>query len=193
MSNGIDLPARGEAIDPGDLKTVRIQIGHLRYEPLAVLSRCPAGFPQVVLGFASAPDVSPARRRFSKQVVWLTCPHIRAGIARLESAGLTRTLGRSIADDPTLREGLEADQAHYEEEARTLLARRAPWAPVGEGRFGIGGVRATGSVKCLHAHVAWTLATGRGEAGRQTLVALEDRAGDRAVLCEAGRCPGLPP
>ena len=77
---------------------------------------------------------------------WVTCPHLVAEISRLEAAGGVDRWTRAASEDATLSASLE--QAN--DEQRSLRP---------ELETGIGGARAgAGSLKCLHAHVAFALA-----------------------------------
>jgi hypothetical protein len=173
-------------VSASDREVLAAQLGRVRYDAISVLTRCPAGYPQVVLGFERE-----RARRFSRQVVWLTCPHLSGRVSQLESVGRIANLTDEISRDEAAHAALAQDQSHYEAEARALLARFAPWAPLGVEPFGIGGVADRTKIKCLHAHVAWALASGRGLAGRKTIEALLLPGNADPFLCTARRCPGL--
>ena len=92
---------------------------------------------------------------------WLTCPHLVAAVSRLEAAGGVRTWSRAAASDVELRQSLERANA----EQRALRP---------ELELGIGGARAgAGSLKCLHAHVAFALARPGYVLGERILRELE--------------------
>lgn len=77
---------------------------------------------------------------------WVTCPHVVVQISRREAAGGVEQWTRATSEDPTLAASLDAANA----EQRRLRP---------EIDAGIGGARAgAGSLKCLHAHVAFALA-----------------------------------
>jgi len=77
---------------------------------------------------------------------WLTCPALVAAVSRLEAAGGVERWTRAAAEDPTL--GASLERAHAEQrELRPELD------------LGVGGARSgAGTLKCLHAHVAFALA-----------------------------------
>ena len=90
---------------------------------------------------------------------WLVDPGIREAVARIESNGGVRKAEAEIA-------AADIEMAHrlY----RSLRDKRVgprTNGPVPSG--GVGGTRR--GVKCLHAHVAWTLAGGDDPVGRWTL------------------------
>jgi hypothetical protein len=92
---------------------------------------------------------------------WLTCPYLVAQVSRLEAAGGVERWTRAAAEQPGLAASLERANA----EQRRLRP---------ELDLGIGGARAgAGSLKCLHAHVAFALARPGYELGERVLAELE--------------------
>jgi hypothetical protein len=106
-----------------------------------VLVRCPFGQPAVTEQSAYDDAGEPFPTTY-----WLTCPQLVAAVSRLEAAGGVERWTRAAATDPELAASLE--RAHAEQRAvRPEL------------ELGIGGARpGAGSLKCLHAHVAFALA-----------------------------------
>ena len=92
---------------------------------------------------------------------WLTCPHLVAAVSRLEAAGGVERWTRAAVDDPELRDSLE--RAHSDQRALRP-----------ELDLGVGGARpGAGSLKCLHAHVAFALARPGYELGDGILAELD--------------------
>jgi uncharacterized protein len=92
---------------------------------------------------------------------WLTCPHLVAAVSRLEAAGGVERWTQAATDDPELAASLDRANA----EQRALRP---------ELDVGIAGARASaGSLKCLHAHVAYALARPGYELGERILAELE--------------------
>ena len=120
-----------------DLTTVREQLGRDPVPIDGVAARCGAGRPIVV----TQPALTPAGRPFPTRY-WLTCPRLVRAIGRVESDGGVAALERRLACDEPLREAFLAARARH------------------PGPLGIGGTRAPGAVKCLHAHAAFALGTG---------------------------------
>ena len=139
-----------------DRAVVARQIGR---EPRAfrrVVVRCPFGRPAVT---EQAPYDS-AGAPFPT-AYWLTCPHAVAKVSRLEAAGGVERWSRAAQDAPELAASL----ARANDEHRALRP---------ELDLGIGGARAgAGSLKCLHAHVAFALAHPGYELGERILAELE--------------------
>jgi uncharacterized protein len=92
---------------------------------------------------------------------WLTCPHLVAAVSRLEAVGGVERWTRAAAEEPELRESL--DRAHLEQ--RVLR----PGLDLGVG----GAQPGAGSLKCLHAHVAFALARPGYELGDRIVAELE--------------------
>jgi hypothetical protein len=105
-----------------------------------VAFRCPFGRPAVTEQAPFDENGNPFPTQF-----WVTCPHLVAAISRLEAAGGVTRWSQAAADDPALAESLRAAQA----EQRAIRP---------ELEAGIGGATREGSLKCLHAHVAFALA-----------------------------------
>jgi hypothetical protein len=85
---------------------------------------------------------------------YLTCPQVTGAVSALESGGLMREMNARLAADADLAAGYRAAHESY-------LARREEIGHVPE----IAGVSAGGMptrVKCLHVHVAHSLAVGPG-------------------------------
>jgi uncharacterized protein len=118
--------------------------------------RCPFGRPAVTEQTPYDDSGEPFPTTF-----WLTCPHLVAAVSRLEAAGGVERWSHAAADDPELRRSLE--QAN--EEQRSLRP---------ELDLGVGGARRdAGSLKCLHAHVAFALARPGYELGERIVAELE--------------------
>lgn len=139
-----------------DRALVERQLGRPPRAFRRVVVRCPFGRPAVTEQTAYDADGEPFPTTF-----WLTCPHLVAAVSRLEAAGGVERWSRAAAEDPELAASLE--RAHAEQRALRP-----------ELDLGIGGARArAGSLKCLHAHVAFALARPGYELGERILAELE--------------------
>jgi uncharacterized protein len=121
-----------------------------------VAVRCPFGRPAVT-------EQTPYDDRGEPfpTTYWLTCPHLVAQVSRLEAAGGVERWTRATGEDPELRASLESAN----DEQRRLRP---------ELDLGIGGARVgAGSLKCLHAHVAYALARPGYELGEGIVAELE--------------------
>ena len=116
------------------------QIGR---EPRAfkrVAVRCPFGRPAVTEQDPFGTDGRPFPTQF-----YVTCSWLVAAVSRLEAAGGVERWSRAVECEPELARSLEAAQAEQRRIRPELDA-------------GIGGSTRGGSLKCLHAHVAFALA-----------------------------------
>jgi hypothetical protein len=116
-----------------------------------VAVRCPFGLPAVTEQAPFDSTGAPFPTEF-----WLTCTHLVAQLARLESAGGVERWTAAAAADPALRRSLA--WAHAEQR------RLRP-----ELHGGVAGATRGGGLKCLHAHAAFALARPGYELGDRLL------------------------
>jgi uncharacterized protein len=135
-----------------DRALVARQIGREPRAFLRVVVRCPFGFPAVTEQAPYDEAGSPFPTTY-----WLTCRHLVAAVSRVEAAGGVERWTGAARADPELAESLE--RANEQQRALTGL--------------GIGGSSRDGSLKCLHAHVAYALAHPEYGLGRRILAELE--------------------
>jgi uncharacterized protein len=124
-----------------DRVVVQRQLGRPPRAFKGVVVRCPSGHPAVTEQKPYDENGEPFPTTF-----WLTCPDLVAAVSRLEAAGGVERWTRAVRDDPELGASLAAANTEQRELRPEL-------------DLGIGGARAgAGSLKCLHAHVAFALA-----------------------------------
>lgn len=142
---------------------VAAQLGREPRPPWRVQARCRFGYPTVIVSPSRLGDGTPF-----PTWAWLTCPFVSTRVAAVESAGGTGRWAERVRSDAALAAALlRADDA-------VRAARTAESG--GEdacGDVGLAGQRDPLGVKCLHAHVALSLA------------GIEDPIGE-AVLAEVG-------
>ncbi len=136
-----------------DRDVVARQIGR---EPRAfrrVVVRCPFGLPAVTEQSPYDPEGEPFPTTY-----YVTCRHLVAAISRLEAAGGVERWTRAAEDDPALA----ASRAWADELQRSQRRDLAGGEGGKDGgaslELGVGGSGRSGSLKCLHAHVAFALA-----------------------------------
>jgi hypothetical protein len=138
-----------------DRRVVERQLGRPPRAFRRVVARCPFGRPAVTEQAPFDDTGKPFPTTF-----WLTCPHLVAAVSRLEAGGGVERWSRAAAEDEQLRVSLDranADQRRIRPELD----------------LGIGGSRpGAGSLKCLHAHVAFALARPGYELGERILAEL---------------------
>jgi hypothetical protein len=141
-----------------DKKIVDKQLGRIARGVRAVVSRCPKGYPTVVLTDVFLADGTPFPTIF-----WLTCPELRKRISQVEGDGGLHKIQLLAEHNPTLRRRLiEAHQNYIA--YRYLLVDGADKSHT-VFRTGVGGVNNLTRIKCLHAHYAHYLATGLNAIG----------------------------
>ena len=136
-----------------DRAVVALQLGRQPRAFRRVAVRCPFGQAAVT----EQEPYSPAGEPFPT-MYYATCPHLVAAVSRLEAAGGVERWSRAAVDDPELADSL--DQANEEQRVfRRALAGEQQGRDDGASlELGIGGSHGGGSLKCLHAHVAYALA-----------------------------------
>ncbi len=139
-----------------DRALVERQLGRPPRAFRGVVVRCPFGRPAVTEQEPYDENGEPFPTSY-----WLTCPYLVAAVSRLEAAGGVERWTQAAARDAGL--GASLERAHAEQrELRPELD------------LGVGGARSgAGSLKCLHAHVAFALARPGYELGEQIVAELD--------------------
>jgi uncharacterized protein len=139
-----------------DRAAVERQLGRPPRAFARVVVRCPFGHPAVTEQRAFDDYGEPFPTTF-----WLTCPQLVAAVSRLEAGGGVERWTRAAAEDSRLAASLE--RAHAEQR------RLRP-----ELDLGVGGAHTgAGTLKCLHAHVAFALARPGYELGERILAEVD--------------------
>jgi hypothetical protein len=158
-----------------DRSVVSRQLGRAPRAFKRVAVRCPFGRPAVT----EQEPYDPAGEPFPT-TYWLTCRHLVTAVSRLEAAGGVERWSAATVRDPALGESLE--QANEEQRAirRELASGRTGRDRGASLGLGIGGSSSAGSLKCLHAHVAFALARPGYMLGERILAELDSAwpAGD---------------
>ncbi len=150
-------------IDASDIKSLTIQLGRHPRAIRTVLLRCREGFPAVVLNSPILPPAQPFPTLY-----WLTCPFLNKQIAMLENEGWITRFQNMMGKDVPFEAAFARAQREYMDTRKQLLAEvqtLANSAVKTVTKLGIGGVADLSKVKCLHAHYAHFLATGRNPVG----------------------------
>ncbi len=136
-------------VAPEDLAALAEQLGRPARGVVDVAARCVCGRPTVVRTAPRLPDGTPFPTLF-----YLTHPAATGAVSTLEASGVMAEMTARLAADPDLAARYAAAHEYY-------LAERARLGDVPE----IAGISAGGMpdrVKCLHVHVGYALAVGRG-------------------------------
>jgi hypothetical protein len=153
-----------------DRDVVKHQIGRNPRAFLRVAVRCPFGYPAVTEQAAYDEDGNPFPTTY-----YLTCRFLVGAVSRLEAAGGVERWSAAARSDPVLAASLE--RATEDQRAVRRALAGAPPHPDGGASLGlgIGGSSRRGSLKCLHAHVAYALARPGYDLGRRMLEEVDPR------------------
>jgi uncharacterized protein len=130
-----------------DLEVVAAQLGRPPRAVRAIAARCPSGHPAVLATNPRLADGTPFPTLY-----YLTCPKLCSLVGTLEASGLMREMTERLSTDPELA-------AAYLRTHQGYLAERNALADLGT-EVSAGGM--PGRVKCLHVHLAHTMAVGPG-------------------------------
>ncbi len=136
-----------EAVTDADKEVIAEQLGRPPRALRAVAARCPSGHPSVVQTNPRLENGTPFPTLY-----YLTCPRLSSMVGRLEASGLMREMTDRLAEDAELA-------AAYQRTHEDYLAERDAIETLGH-QVTAGGM--PGRVKCLHVHLAHTLARGPG-------------------------------
>jgi hypothetical protein len=155
-------------VTDADRAVVARQLGREPRTLRRVAVRCPFGAPAVTEQSPYGVDGEPFPTTY-----YLTCRHLVAAVSRLEAAGGVERWSEATRSD----DALAASLAAADEEQRGLRRELAGETTGRDGgaslEYGIGGSRRGGSLKCLHAHVAFALARPGYELGERILAEVE--------------------
>ena len=152
-----------------DRDVVALQIGRAPRSYRGVAVRCPFGRPAV-----SEQAPYDAEGRPFPTTYWLTCPHLVAAVSRLEAAGGVERWSARVDAEPGLRASLERATERQRELRERLSAGETGTDGGASLGSGIGGAARPERLKCLHAHVAWSLVDPAYELGRAILDEIPD-------------------
>ncbi|HEY1360432.1 MAG TPA: DUF501 domain-containing protein [Thermoleophilaceae bacterium] len=151
-----------------DRAVVATQLGRPPRAFGRVALRCPFGLPAVTEQRPYDDSGEPFPTTY-----YLTCPYLVAAVSRVEAAGGVERWTAAVDADP----GLAASRARADDEQRRVRRSLAGPARGHDGGasldLGVGGASRTGSLKCLHAHVAFALARPGYELGERMVAELQ--------------------
>lgn len=151
-----------------DRSVVAQQLGRPPRAFRRVAVRCPFGRPAVTEQAPYDPTGEPFPTTY-----YLTCPHLVAAVSRVEAAGGVERWSGRLEHDPELTRSLER-ATEQQRALRRRIAGDEEGRDHGESlEFGIGGSRNPRRLKCLHAHVAFALASPGYDLGEHILAELD--------------------
>lgn len=136
-----------EPVTDADREIIAQQLGRPPRALRAIAARCPSGHPAVVQTSPRLENGTPFPTLY-----YLTCPRLASLVGRLEASGIMKEMTERLTTDEELA-------AAYLRAHESYLAERDAIEPLGH-QVTAGGM--PGRVKCLHVHLAHTLAVGRG-------------------------------
>ena len=151
-----------------DREIVERQLGRPPRAYRRVVFRCPYGLPAVTEQEPYDVDGEPFPTTY-----YLTCPHLVAAVSRLEAAGGVERWTAATTAEPELAASLERADDEQREIRHRLAGDRAGPDGGASLELGVGGAARGGSLKCLHAHVAFALARPGYELGDRIRAELE--------------------
>jgi uncharacterized protein len=163
-----------------DRAVVERQLGRPPRAMRRVVVRCPFGAPAVTEQSPYTASGEPFPTTY-----YLTCPHVVAAVSRLEAVGAVERWSRAVRADADLAASLDRAQADQRRLRRELAGTERGRDAGASLDLGIGGSGRTGSLKCLHAHVAYAMARPGYELGERIL--------EELVPVWPERCCTVPP
>jgi hypothetical protein len=161
-------------VTDADREVVASQLGREPRTLRAVAVRCPFDAPAVTEQSPYDADGEPFPTTY-----YLTCRHLVAAVSRLEAAGGVERWTAEARSDPALGASLATGDGEQRRLRRELAGDETGSDGGASLDYGIGGSRGGGSLKCLHAHVAFALARPGYELGERILAELDPRWPDR--------------
>lgn len=179
-----------------DLLVITKQIGRKPRGVRGIVSRCPYGYPQVILNRGVVPAGDGKRKvEIFPTLFWLTCPALMKAVSRIEDQEGVRELQDRVNKSPQLKRRLKRAHRVYArlrwdlltDEERKLLQQLSPKAIKVMKESGIGGIRGEG-LKCLHTHLADFLAGGENPVGARVWDRIEsDLDRMECAVCQQGK------
>lgn len=164
--------------------TVRRQLERTDAEISAVARHCRFGYPQVIFH----PPWHAGR--IHPSLFWLSCPWLVQLIDQYESTRCIKALEEELRDDRGLADRFRREQKEF----NRYLARQSREIPLPANVAGrlrglhVGGSADPLTVKCMHAHLAVTLAGHSTVPGRRALAWLREEHGlELSVVLGKGR------
>ena len=157
-----------------DRAVVARQLGREPRTLRRVALRCPFGVPAVTEQSPYGADGEPFPTTY-----YLTCRHLVAAVSRLVAAGGVERWSAATRADSELAAILAAGDEQQRRLRRELAGETSGRDGGASLDYGIGGSRRSGSLKCLHAHVAFALARPGYELGERILTEVEPRWPER--------------
>ncbi len=181
--SGCDLNARDVTVLKWQLKTSTIYAEK-------IVERCGFGFPRIVLlnpANTGENEKDEVRYTAVANPLWLTCPYLNEMIHELENKGYISKISHFINEDVVLQRKMSSAHAHYyfmrKKNYEKTMDQKYPMEQYEIFNKGVGGVKNTSSLKCLHLQFAHYRIFKDNVAGQVTCRLLQNK-----VDCDEARC-----
>jgi hypothetical protein len=141
-----------------DICVLKWQLRSNEARVCSIVERCYHGFPRIIMLSPVKSDSTEKQINHESlsNVLWLTCPYLNEKIHNIEDMGYITKISGIIADYQALKEKMAVAHSHFyylrKRLYRDFYKDLYPEKMIGLFNTGIGGVRDTSSLKCLHMH-----------------------------------------
>lgn len=171
-----------------DLKVVKWQIERDTAFIGGVARRCDYGFPSVIY-ISPEDNISSGLLNvgFVSNLLWLTCPHLVREIHKIESNGAVKKMQDYISKNMPLKRQMDMAHVKYYYLRKRSYGHLVDFHPALSDlnimNTGIGGIRDTDNIKCLHLHYAHSAVCQENFAGRAVTRMLDKKMCCCDVTC----------
>lgn len=168
-------------LESRDIGIVKHQLGGREVFMDGVVKRCYYGMPSVIL-------LAPVNFTAVATLLWLSCPFLNKRIHALESDGFIKKIEKIIREDDSLTQEMQKAHNHYialrKSCCENFFAQNTDSSGLQKlSESGIGGIRDTGNLKCLHLAAAHYAVCADNTAGRAVFELLGEEQ-----YCANGMC-----
>ncbi len=162
-----------EQMTPEDFQVITDQLEREPRGVLGIARRCIHAYPQVIVNRPVLTKMEAVM--IFPTTMWLTCPYLKKKVSKIESDGVISLFQTRIDEDEEFAALVKRDhEAHAKYRVSLMpkdvlqsLANNYPNEHKVVVETGVGGVRSSDGVKCLHAHFADYLVLGSNVIGAE--------------------------
>jgi hypothetical protein len=147
-----------EKHNKNDIHVIKWQLNSSEAFPGGIVERCDFGYPRIILLSPECESETSCEIRLESitNLIWLTCPYLNERIHSLESDRNIPKIANFINQDSYLFSVMQNAHSHFYFLRKYVYGKFLNFPIPGEWRdlfeTGIGGVRCTSYIKCLHLH-----------------------------------------
>ncbi|MBI3037837.1 DUF501 domain-containing protein [bacterium] len=166
------MPRFDESQTTDDKELIDRFLGRKSRFPCRIMTRCPGGTPQVI--FTDPVHLEEGRWKPFPAFLWLVCPRLQREVSKLEGEHFSKKALECLENDEDLLKSYLSGQKSVAEWRTKLAMQRLPNGVPPDiqkvmEETNISGSHFITSLKCLHSHVAQTLAFGQNPIGEMVL------------------------